>query len=415
MKDVKETLEITNFLSIKRIKKWEIADFNILTGEMAAGKSLCLKLLKFFEDIIPDLLSSSYNSFCNKLKIENLYRNLTDKFAEIFYFSRSDKKKPPQFRVIYTFVSDKKDFIMTISGSNETDIIFKCEYLEILLGKWEKKFNEDIYLQPKSVSPERFSEVKRTFYYELLKEFNNHFPIRTIFIPASRATLLFSSNYNDRYLNDYNYFLRFLPKYKSSGLAIDKILKADIKNNGSSYFLDSKDGRRVPLEMGSSGQQEIASVLLLIDKLGNFKYAYGIERSIIIEELSAHIFPADQKETIELIVNVYRNLKDSDTHSVRFFMTIHSPIILDCLNNMLKKGMLLKEHEKKEAEINKLAEIPALYPFEVSANFINHNGSMQNIFSPKTKQIEAKKINKIINEIKNDAQNLSKFKDKQEA
>jgi len=413
VKDVKETLEITNFLSIKHIK-WKIADFNILAGEMAAGKSLCLKLLKFFEDIIPELLSSSYNSFCNSLKIENLYSNLTDKFTDIFHFFRSDNNEPPQYNIIYTFVSDNENFNMTISGSNKTDIIIKCEYLEELLKKWGQKFDNDIYLQPKSVSPERFLEVKRTFYYEMLKEFNYRFPVRTIFIPASRTTLLFSSNYSDKYLSDYSFFLRFLPKYRSSGLAIDKILKADIKNNGSSYFLDSKDGRRVPLEMGSSGQQEIATILLLLDKLGNFRYNYGIERSIIIEELSAHIFPSDQKETIELIVNVYRTLKDSGTHTVRFFMTIHSPIILDCLNNMLKKGMLLKEYEGREAEINKLTKIPALYPLEVSANFINRNGSMQNIFNQKKKQIEAKKITTSINEIKDDAQILSKFKDRQE-
>jgi AAA15 family ATPase/GTPase len=38
-KETTEILEIHNFLSISNIK-WEIEKFNIITGDMAAGKSL---------------------------------------------------------------------------------------------------------------------------------------------------------------------------------------------------------------------------------------------------------------------------------------------------------------------------------------------------------------------------------------
>jgi hypothetical protein len=170
--------------------------------------------------------------------------------------------------------------------------------------------------------------------------------------------------------------------------------------------------------MGSSGQQEIATILLLLDKLGNFRYSYGIEQSIIIEELSSHIFPSDQKETIELIVKVYRSIKklkesDNDIPSVRFFMTTHSQIILDCLNNMLKKGILLTKYKEKEAEINKLTKIPILYPSEVSAKFINNKGYMKSLFNNnEEKHMKVKEITDVINKIKEETQELSKFDDK---
>jgi AAA15 family ATPase/GTPase len=45
-----ETLDIENFLSIKEFH-WDIKQFNIITGDMGSGKSLCIKLLCFFEGI----------------------------------------------------------------------------------------------------------------------------------------------------------------------------------------------------------------------------------------------------------------------------------------------------------------------------------------------------------------------------
>jgi len=377
---------------------------------MAAGKSLCLKLLKFFEDIIPDLFCLPYSSFYNNLNIDNMYNNLKNKFCNIFYFYRSNDKKPIQYNVTYTFSSKKNNFIMNISGSTGMDTEFKCDYLEKMLDKWKQKFYNDENLKPESVSVEYFLDVKHKFYRDMLKEFRYLFPLKTIFIPASRAVLLSSSSYNDEYLSDYSFFLRFLPRYKSNELPTDKILKAKIVYNDDSYLLESADGRRISLGLGSSGQQEIATILLLLDKLGNFDYTYGIKKSLIIDGLSAHIFPTDQKEFIELIVNVYKKLKEKDkdkTPQTRFFITIHSPIILDCLNNMLKKGILLINHKDIRNDIEKL-DIPSLHPNEFSAIFIKQDGSMQDIFATEEK-IEVKEITELFKKIDDDKQKLSEF------
>lgn len=45
-----EKLEITNFLSISHLE-WEPKAYNIITGEMGSGKSVCMKLLYFIYEI----------------------------------------------------------------------------------------------------------------------------------------------------------------------------------------------------------------------------------------------------------------------------------------------------------------------------------------------------------------------------
>jgi AAA15 family ATPase/GTPase len=104
VKDIKETLEIHNFLSIKHIK-WEIEKFNIITGDMAAGKSLCIKLTQFFEDIIVNLLIAPFDEFLEYLNNSISFYNflIKEKFNGIFSFMASENKTLPSFRIYYTF------------------------------------------------------------------------------------------------------------------------------------------------------------------------------------------------------------------------------------------------------------------------------------------------------------------------
>ena len=77
-------------------------------------------------------------------------------------------------------------------------------------------------------------------------------------------------------------------------------------------------------------------VLMLLDRLGRFRYSYGDDQSLFIEEPSAHLFPLEQKLTIELIVRLFRDLKEAGQR-VRVFITTHSPYVLNSINNILIK------------------------------------------------------------------------------
>jgi len=396
-----EILIIENFLSISYMK-WEIKRLNIITGDMAAGKSLCMKLLKFFEDIIPNLLSSGYDCFCKNLNKDNYYKYLSDRFNNIFEFSFTDPFKEKHFNITYTFSYNEEKFDMLVCGSNEKYINIKSTYIEKLLQECGKLLQKNENLtpdKPEDVKEDSLIEFKNTIYNGVLNKFGSLFPVSTAFIPASRAALAVSSDYSDYYLKKYAELFGILKtKQGKNEKKVNEILKAKIGMD-EDLFLESNDGRKVSIKKASSGQQEIIYVLMQLDRLGNNGYKYGKSLSLFIEEPSAHLFPLEQMLIINYIVNKYNELKNTDK-PVRFFITTHSPYILNSLNNILRKGALLKKYPNQTKEINnneKIAATPALSAEEeVSAYFIDNNGKGEDLFDPEDRDfIYSKKINDI--------------------
>lgn len=404
---IKETLEVNNFLSISYIK-WEFKQFNIITGDMGAGKSLCIKLLKFFEDIISNLLVLPYDNFLKNLDISQFYIYLSGKFSACFTLQASESNKMPLFKIIYEF-SYKEDICdIVIEGNNEINIVFKSVFLENLLAEWKRHLQKKNIAGNARITPDGFDEVKNFLYAELLKKFSGLFPMATTFIPASRAALAFGSDFTDIYLKDYKKMIDVLPQFMSRNREIIKnILKAKMKINGS-LLLESDDGRQVPIAMASSGQQEIVYVLMLLDKLGNYQYKYGKIQSLFIEEPSAHLFPLEQKQTVELIVQIYNLLKYNE-NLVRFFITTHSPYILNSLNNILKKGRLLKRFENQSDKIHSAVDIPHLYADEISAYFIDGKGTGESMLDEDKQYLYAEKITDISRDIDIVTQKLSEL------
>jgi hypothetical protein len=87
---------------------------------------------------------------------------------------------------------------------------------------------------------------------------------------------------------------------------------------------------------------------------------------------------------------------------VRFFITTHSPYVLNSLNNILKKGALLKRHENQAEKINKTVDIPHLYADEISAYYINDKGSWESMLDENEKYLYAEKIANISEAINED-------------
>jgi predicted ATPase len=405
---VAETLEIINFLSIIHTK-FEFRQFNIITGDTAAGKSLCIKLLKFFQDVIPDMLVSSYGFFNKNLDSNDYHRYLAGKFTRIFTISFHDPAKQKPFSLNYTFSygegNNKEIFDMTVTGSKESDVVVKSSYMEGLLQEWKERLyrNLDIASNKGIVSEKEDDEIFKEFKHDLSdkiqRKFGGHFPITTAFIPASRAALTFGSNHKEHYLENYNDLLGTIRKKQGKNSSfVDKILKAKIEEDNSkeegNLFLKSKDGRKISIAKASSGQQEIVYVLMHLDRLGN-GYKYSKVQSVFIEEPSAHLFPQDQMYIINFIAQVYNDLKGTDNPS-RFFITTHSPYVLNSINNILKKGTLLKKHPEAEEKINKTANIPTLTADEVSAYFIHgDDGKEESIMDESEEYLYSEKIAKI--------------------
>jgi predicted ATPase len=409
-KEITEILEIHNFLSIENIK-WDIKRFNIITGDMGVGKSLCIKLVQFFEDVISELLIMPYEKFLAHLESMAFFNFLIEDFKKTFVLSTSNSKKFTSFKITYTFGYKESLITMTITGSNETDVIFESSFLEKLLTEWNEIAQKKGFVSPEKITPDGFRELKLSLYSNLLKRFGECFPMATIFVPASRAALAFSSNHTDNYLKEYKEVVDVLPQFISRNQKIiNTILKAKILIEDSFLFLESDDGRKVPISKASSGQQEIVYVLMLLDRLGNFGHTYGHVQSLFIEEPSAHLFPMEQKQTIELIALMFDYLKDNGS-PVRFFITTHSPYVLNVINNMMRKGSLIKQNTGQENIINAKIGFPSLFTEDVSAIFINEGGTITDMIDYDEEQIIPEKIRDISFSINNDIINLDNLSD----
>lgn len=407
-KETTEILEIQDFLSIKYIK-WKFEKFNIITGDMGSGKSLCIKLLKYFEDIIPSLLVLPYENFLKNLDTNQFFDYLVKEFSDIFVFTASEPNKQFKYKVSYIFTYNEVTFDATISSEKETGVHFKSVFLESLLKEWYDYSQKKGVFVSENVTPDGFDEIKQHLYNELQKKFGNYYPMSTTFVPASRAAIAFGSSHTDDYLKEYKELVDVLPRFISSKWEIvNTILKAEMKIENGFLFLESNDGRKVPIAKASSGQQEIVYVLMLLDKLGNFRYSYGKGQSVFIEEPSAHLFPLEQKLTIELIVEIFNMLKGNG-NPVRFFITTHSPYVLDSLNNILKKGALLKKYENQAEKINSTIDIPYLYSDEISAFYINEKGGWESMLDENKKYLYADIITNISEAINEDTIKLKEL------
>jgi hypothetical protein len=89
------------------------------------------------------------------------------------------------------------------------------------------------------------------------------------------------------------------------------------------------------------------------------------------------------------------NILKGNGSPVRFFITTHSPYVLDSLNNIIKKGALLKKYENKAEKINETIDIPHLYSDEISAYFINNEGGWESLLDENNKYLYAEKISDI--------------------
>jgi predicted ATPase len=405
MDSATEFLKIDNFLSIKNFE-WKIEDFNIITGDMGSGKSLCIKLLKFFEDIIPDLLVLPYENFLAQLNYEGFCKTVTENFKEIFQFKITGPQKQKVFTINYTFSYNNESIGIEIKNDTHDALVFESPYLKKMLENWKE------YLEKKeNITPDGFDELKLYLYNDILKKFGEHFPVATIFIPASRAALALGPASGDSYLKGFSELMNVLQKrFQGRNPAlINSILKAKIKIDDT-LWLESDDGREVSISKASSGQQEIIYVLMLLDKLGNFRFSYGKEQSLFIEEPSAHLFPLEQKQTIELIVQIFNSIRKEGKPVVRFFITTHSPYILNSLNNILKKGSLIEKYNGKKDEIDSAVEIPHLFAKDISAYFIDGDGVGKSMIDEKEKYIYDDKIAEISYFIDEDARKLSDLK-----
>jgi hypothetical protein len=401
-----ETLEIINFLNIKKFN-WVIKPFNIIAGDMASGKSFCMKLLYFFEGIFISSLLLSPNFSRKLFENGNFFDRLSKKFKDFFYLD--DDNTYDGLHIIYSFKANGSDFIISVTGNNtsEKKLVWTCDYLKNHLIQWGNYFNFPD-------TPDMAREVRIRIYEEVSHHFLDKLPISTMFVPATRAASIVGSNTSirDTFLKDFVEDKDFLLSYPDISLSRELAdilhvnnIKKNPKDEGDVLLIHS-DGRTVPSLFSSSGQQELVYLLLLMEKLPEIRFIYGKMASLFIEEPSAHLFPEEQKNLIESIVTLFKQEKELET---RFFITTHSPYVLNVINNMLKKDRLINKYPQYAQKINAKVKSPCLSADDLSAFFIEEKG--KDMLDPIKKIIFADQIERISDTIMKDRSYLDDFED----
>jgi hypothetical protein len=399
--NIREKLVIHNFFSLKEFE-WNIRGFNVLTGGMGSGKSIALKLLFFCEQIFHQVIFSEPSLSKELFNIESFFNAVRAKFDKIFP-SRNHEIDFCKTKIKYEYIISDEEEQGALSNSQllpfEQPIIrsfdlcaewdkktkqvrWSSSYIESSIPKWQRLFDSPN-------TPDLLDNIRNRIYGLISSDFSNSFPLAAMFIPSSRAIVAIAESISsrDQFINSFFKLKTFALSFENiSNNIVNNILRITkiTLNERKEPVFELIDGREISALELSSGQQELLYLLLLINDLKNTEFLFGKSVSLFIEEPSAHLFPKEQKDTIEFLAKYFNLLRAKDKHTPghRFFISTHSPYVLNTVNNVLEKGRLLKTAEKinnddkKIAIMDKINELnfPSLALTDVSAYMIENSG-----------------------------------------
>jgi predicted ATPase len=295
MNSVVERLDIEYFLSIKKFD-WQIKDFNILTGGMATGKSICIKLLYFVEQILHRNIFLSTLSK-DTLTKETFYNNISEQFFSLFHSKNPIKDFNKNTKITYTFEVLEKNITFDLNANwNETNkkMEWQSNYIDSHIDIWRSFLGENF-------TPDAYKTARLQIYENIAYDFLDNFPIAVMFIPASRAISSIAENIStkDKLLSNFFEFdKQFVMEFNDvSDARTNKILNLknikvnqDPSTKEKTMTFITRGGREVSALELSSGQQELVFLLLLMKDLPGTTFYYGKGTSVFIEEPCAHLF-----------------------------------------------------------------------------------------------------------------------------
>jgi hypothetical protein len=172
-------------------------------------------------------------------------------------------------------------------------------------------------------------------------------------------------------------------------LLIASILKGEYvpKEN----FVRLADGKKVSLELLSSGQQEVLPLVLVFAYIISLRLDSHGFSNIYVEEPEAHLFP-DAQEQISRLISF---LRYNASQEVKFVITTHSPYILAAFNNLIKVGNMVKQNPGLKEVVSK--EIPESMHIDIEhfSAYSLENGKAASIIDKETNLINADAIDSV--------------------
>ena len=330
-------LTIKNFSCIKSLTV-NFKRVVVFIGEQASGKSVTCKLYYFFTQALKKV---SIASLQENLEVEEFKKRLLQEFYSIFPETtwRNDT-----FSIEWKFGARQMN--VSHNRGNKRVKFELCDY-ENCYGNALKKVRQYTSRQTKDDDFDfrwRMRDVVRSAF---AINFQN---LQVDYIPAGRSFFstiqdtvfsLLSNNVGiDYFLKEFGRQLENFRQteyfenrtWDSFENLCNPIIHGKYLYDGKEQWLISDKNHKVRLADASSGQQEALPLLMFLMRLGHLaRNRSGMSR-ILIEEPEAHLYPTAQQRIIDIIAE---HLKAN--RKIGSIITTHSPFILCCLNNVLKK------------------------------------------------------------------------------
>lgn len=374
-------LSIRNFSCIEQASL-DIGQITVLIGPQASGKSVVSKLIYFFAEIFDDFLAGARDT----LTYRNIERATAKKFGQWFPPSAWG---PEMFEIQYRGGSASIQITRRREsgrGFDEVEVKFS-QYLKILYENTLAACRRA--LRRKSVSGEASFELKfeaiwpvmRDFRKRLTADLGAEYPASQLFVPAGRssytnlgrAAVILEHSFNmDEITKDFvRIFMALLDGermfYRSDKptshakefakhqkIVTDDIFGGELKLSSNDRHLATKDGRKIPLSLLSSGQQELLPLILLL-KFFTQRLSVGEGAGtnyLFVEEPEAHLFPASQGRLAQHLAEI----ANYGAGGARLVVTTHSPYVMAKLNNLIQAHLVASEKEENAMAVARVVK-----------------------------------------------------------
>jgi len=409
-----ERLIIDNFAGIKHAEI-DLKPINIFIGEHATGKSVAAKLVYFMKQVPFTLLIAASQG-----DLPSRHRDTLQWVFRSYFYRRKGNENP--FRIEY-YMGDSEPIVINYSPTSSDGL--RITIPDELRRVARTLRDNSISLKTKTIRRSYDASIVTAKLNELMDETFSKVESRytptlisfgSVFIPAIRSFFSQVSEFTFTWIKRGDEIDRIMLEFGSFyEFARNTIIQADwypvfkdweILVGGPSYegglvSISHKDGRIIPINFASSGQQELLPLLMIFALLhreeGSFKRFVGVE------EPEAHVFPTTQQRIVESCSSIYNR----SNKNLQFVITTHSPYILTSFNNLMQAGHLDKQGKVDKTKLNKIVSKELwLDPDNVGA-YLFENGTCRSIIDPnRGGLIQAEEIDTVSEKIANQFEQL---------
>lgn len=382
-----EKLIIKNFGPISNAEI-DIKKYTLLIGDTSTGKSVIAKLICIFRDF---QLKGINNIDDFREELERYAIPYLNEEATIEYFFRNNIITI-QSNILQSKGGDIQfiNFLRSKNLSKETvDAHYKIqEYID----KGESMNEKILDLQKKIEEVFDVLKKKEPLFTNFLLNSS-----LSLYIPAERMFFsMLGNSIAGLWANNINIsksFIDFAAHYEKAKSKISEFeyppLNFTYHNEKSEEYI-LFNGKKINIKYTSSGIQAILPLIIVLQNLpkDDLDMIPSI-KTICIEEPEISLFPNRQKELLEYIIPIIKEI-DSD-----IVMTTHSPYILSAFNNLILANNTAEEKPDREKEIEEIISKDKWVKYEEVSAYEVKDGTIISLMDEEYKSFDVNAIDKV--------------------